>query len=208
MVDDRFKSGVVAEALARTRLSPEPAFLQPEFLRARALMSLRAGEEAMERRTAAEIDRELQSGEDALKGAIVVNPRDSYLWLLLYSAEISRNGFSAETTIRYLAEAYVTAPLEGWIAIRRNSMSLLAFHALDARTQKFALNEFAALVDSGFLSEAEHNLIGVGWSLRQRLVESLDDVDIAPKQSLSRMLSRDGVDLTIPHVQIKERPWK
>lgn len=206
MADDKFKPGALSKILLVMKSSPVPVISQPEFRQADALITLRATEETVRRGDREQADGEVQTAESKVRTSLSSNPTDSFLWLMLYSVTTMRHGFDGETA-EFLSKSYATGPLEGWIAVRRNSVGLAAFPLLDRRLQDAVVSEYAELVDNSFIGEAEAILIGPGWPQRDRLLYSLLDVDSRPKVALSKALSRDGIKVSIPGLDMPERPW-
>ncbi|MDE5445727.1 hypothetical protein GWG65_30825 [Bradyrhizobium sp. CSA207] len=204
--DDRFKTGAITEMLMRLRAVERPALLQPEFSRAEALMTLRAVEETMQRNSLEQIDHGMENAENKIKAALFANPTDSFLWLMLYSVKTTRTGFDLRN-ISFLEHSYAMGPNEAWVALRRNPLALAVFAILPGPVQDAVISEFANTVDSDFIAEAELTLTGVGWPHRERLLGSLAGVDLAPKQALRKRLSNAGIKVSIPGIEIDERPW-
>jgi hypothetical protein len=207
LADERFRPGVLDQVLSRIEAEPQVARPQPDQVRAEALIRLRAAEEASQRKSPQEADRELGTAEDRLRSSLVLNPADSFLWLMLYRVENDRSGFDA-SNVRYLDQSYATGPREGWIALRRNRLALAIFPLLDEALQRKVVSEFASMVDSELTEEAALNLTGVGWSHRAKLLASLERVDIIPREAFAKRLARDGVKATVPGVDIPERIWR
>ncbi|SPP97734.1 conserved protein of unknown function [Bradyrhizobium vignae] len=204
--DDRFKTGAITEMLVWLKAVERPALLQPEFSQAEALITLRAVEETMQRNSLERIDRGMDSAEDKIKAALLANPNDSFLWLMLYSVTTTRTGFDLRNA-SFLEHSYVMGPNEGWVALRRNPLALAVFAILPGPVQGTVISEFANTVDSDFIAEAELTLTSVGWPHRERLLAGLAGIDLAPKQALRKRLSNDGIKVSIPGIQVEERPW-
>lgn len=207
IADERFKRGILPGTLARMETVKRPSMLQAEFSKAEALLMLRAAEETVQRQVWEESDRGIEAAGEKIRTALSINPGDSFLWLMLYSVETARNGFGSEN-IKLLDRSYAVGPLEGWIAIRRNRLALAIFPMLRDNVQRAAVSEFAELVDSDFIEEAASNLTGVGWSIRERLLSELVEVDITSRQALAKLLSSNGIKLAIPGIKTDERPWR
>ncbi|RZN05364.1 hypothetical protein CWO91_30280 [Bradyrhizobium genosp. SA-3] len=207
IADDRFKPGVLPSLLTRMTAAPRPSIAQPEFAQFEALLTLRTAEEAAQRKSLGEADREIEGAENKLRAALFVIPTDSFLWLMLYSVTNARTGFD-QRNLGYLGQSYASGPNEGWIALRRNRVALAAFVLLGDVTQNLVVSEFAELVDSDFTESAALNLMGAGWAQRDRLLTALRDVDVASKQLLYNRLSAEGIKLNIPGVAYDERPWR
>jgi len=207
VADERFKRGILPGALARMETVKRPLMLQAEFSKAEALLMLRTTEEAIQQQAPEEGDRGIEGAQQKVIAALFVNPSDSFLWLMLYSVETARSGFGPEK-VGLLDLSYAVGPLEGWIAIRRNRLALAIFPMLRDDIQRAAVSEFAELVDSDFIEEAANNLTGVGWSIRERLLSELVEVDITSRQALAKRLSSNGIKLAIPGIKTDERPWR
>ncbi|MCK1317392.1 MULTISPECIES: hypothetical protein [unclassified Bradyrhizobium] len=207
IADESFKPGALGEMLLRTNAVSEPPMIQPEFSQSQALITLRAAEEAILRKTPEEADHEIEAAQNKVKAALAVAPTDSFLWLMLYSAEISRSGFDLQIA-HYLGQSYAAGPLEGWISLRRNRLALAVFAMLSEVVQRATISEFSNMVSSGFVDQAATNLATVGWSNRDRLLAALTQVDITDRQSLAKQLLKVGVNVTVPGVEREERPWQ
>lgn len=207
IADDRFKSGVLANVLHRAETAPQRFILQPEFARAVALITLRTAEEAIQKKSSEDGDREIAIAAKRLAASLFVNPTDAFFWLMLYSVETMRNGFDPKY-IAYLDQSYATGPFDGWIALRRNREALAAFSLLNDNGQKLVAAEFDAMVDSDFIEDAALNITTVGWGIRERLAASLEHVNLASRQMLAKRLAQNGVKIKIPGVELEDRPWR
>lgn len=204
--DQRFKRGSLSAMLMRLNSVPRPSLVQPELLRAEALIALSAAEETLQRKSSEEADKDVETAEDKVRASLAVSPGDSFLWLLLCSITGARYGFDVKY-LSYLARSYASGPLEGWIALRRNRLGLAVFPMLSKPMQKAVVSEFAGLVDADWIEDAAMNLSGVGWSNRDRLLAELDQVDVASRQRLAKRLSAKGIKVKILGVEQEERPW-
>jgi len=207
IVNDRF--GLKALHSALDRLEPEGSAskFNPDLARAVALVGLRISEEIAGRASAEQLDRDAAISDRGLRSSLGLNPADSFLWLALYSAEMRRNGFSLEK-LPLLDQSYATAPLEAWIALRRNRLALATFPFLSQDTQEKVISEFAGLVDSGVTDDAAANFMGPGWEQRDRLLARLADVNLIAREAFAKRLARDGVKVIVPGVDIDERLWR
>lgn len=207
IADDRFKRGVLADVLAGIEAEPAPAFSQPELVRAKALVRLRLAEEAVAGKGTEKVDREVTVAEESVKSALTVIPGDSFLWLMLYSVETTRNGFDTQN-IHYLDQSYAMGPHEGWISLRRNRLGLAILSMLDDEVRIAVISEFAEMVDSDFIEDTARNLMGIGWQFHDQLLAALVSVDVVSRQRLYRRLAVDGIKLSVPGIPIDERPWR
>ena len=121
IADDRFREGALMNALASMQASLEPIVLRDDLPRAEALIRLRIAEETTVRRDPVDADAEVANADEKVKFALALNPADSFLWMILYSLEMARNGFE-DKTIGFLDQSYGTGPLEAWIALRRTRL--------------------------------------------------------------------------------------
>ncbi|MCK1269278.1 MULTISPECIES: hypothetical protein [unclassified Bradyrhizobium] len=203
--DERFKSEALVEILSRMHAT-EQHIMHPEFLRMEAVITFRIAEVAMPRAGSDAADLAMEAGKNKVRSALCMAPTDAFLWLMLYSVELERNGLEARTT-RFLDQSYAAGPLEGWISLRRNKLALSAFARLDEAVQIQVMAEFAHMVDSNFTEVAALNLMGVGWARREQLLRSLTDVDTIPREAFAKILLREGLKVNVPGVEIDERPW-
>jgi hypothetical protein len=207
MANQRFKPGALNDVRTHLAARPASAFTHPALSRSEALVLLQTAEEVTDRQGSGASDRAMDAAEAAVKVSLALNPRDSFLWLMLYSLETTRSGFDPGH-IRLLDQSYATGPREGWIALRRNRLALAAFQLLDAEVQDKVVEEFAGLVVADFLDDAESNLAGVGWPQRERLLASLARVDVISREAFARRLSRDAIKTDVPGVTLDERLWR
>lgn len=206
LADDRFKLGTLSDVLASMRASPEPIIQRSDVPRAEALVRVRIAEEAVSRKDPDQADSDSTAADERLKSTLTLNPADSFLWLMLYSVEVTRKGFD-DTTVSFLDRSYASGPLEGWIALRRNRLALAAFASLSNVMQAKVVAEFAGLVDSDFIEDAAFNLRGVGWHQADRLLAALANVDIIPREAFAKRLLLEGIKVNVPGVEIDERLW-
>ncbi|MCK1735270.1 hypothetical protein IVA79_15130 [Bradyrhizobium sp. 138] len=207
IADDRFKRGLLVGLLTRAQQASKHFIQQPELLRAMALIALRTAEEVNQKSASEDGGREIEIAQMQLRTSLLMSPSDSFLWLMLYSINISQNGLSS-SDVAYLDQSYTTGPYEGWIALRRNREVLAAFPFLPGVLQKRVISEFSAMVDSDFIDDAALNVMTVGWAFRERLAAGLEQVDLISRERLAKRLATDRVKLRIPGVEIDDRPWR
>jgi hypothetical protein len=188
------------------RTAPRPSIVQSEFVRAKALIALRTAEEAVQRKSPEESDHEVEWSENGIRDALSLIPGDAFLWLMLYSVTMARNGFDPGN-IGYLDQSYASGPTEGWIALRRNRLALAIFPMLRELLQQKVVTEFAALINSGFIEDAAINMTSVGWVHRDRLLAGLGNVDVPSRKVFAKRLAQDGVKVTVPGIATDER-WQ
>ncbi|WP_375305446.1 hypothetical protein WI560_25775 [Bradyrhizobium sp. A11] len=205
MADRRFKPGVLAQVAAGLEREPRRVVEHPAFIRALAFVSLGVAEGAG-RGALGEVDDDMANAQERVRSSLMMNPRDSFLWLMLYSLVTAREGIG-DDTLRYFDQSYATGPYEGWVSVRRNRLSLSAFPLLDESQKNRAAAEFAKIVDSDLTVEAGLILTGVGRQYSSELTIGLASADISSRQHLSRWLSDNGYKMQIPGVELPDRPW-
>ncbi|EIG58457.1 hypothetical protein [Bradyrhizobium sp. WSM1253] len=205
-VGERFKPELVRETLAQAMIDPATLLLHPEIARVRALLATRLADEALQNRSG-DVDTESERARENLLASLERSPSEALLWLSLYSVSMRWSGFDSKY-FGYLNQSYLVGPREGWIANQRSRIALGVFPMLPSGLQRNVLDEFAALVDSGFVEDASLSILGVGWTYRDRLLENLQRADIVNREQLARRLSWEGVSVAIPGVAPGERPWR
>ncbi|UPK25710.1 hypothetical protein [Bradyrhizobium sp. 195] len=206
MADRRFKSGVLAQVAAGLEREPRRLVAQATFIRAQAFVNLGVAEGTIGQGALEEVDHDMATAQERVRSSLMMNPRDSFLWLMLYSLVTAREGVGADV-LRYFDQSYATGPYEGGIAMRRNRLSLSAFPLLDESQKDRAVAEFARIVDSDLTVEAGLILTGVGRQYSSQLTNGLESVDVGSRQDLSRWLSDNGYKMQIPGVELPDRPW-
>ncbi|MBP0110355.1 hypothetical protein [Bradyrhizobium vignae] len=207
LIDDRFKRGILEDALARIEAYPEQPVVHPDVVRTEALVYLRVAEEATKRNGFDVVARNVQLVDQKVRTALVLNPADSFLWLMRYSAENERSGFDVRH-LGYLDQSYAAGPREGWIALRRNRLAVAIFSILSETMRQRAASEFAELVAAGFIAEAALNLMSVGSEYRSLLLTSLEPVDVISREAFARYLLREGAKANVPGIELDERLWR
>lgn len=203
-----FKLGPLSDMSARIESAPQSHFLHhPDIARADALISISSADNAMQRATSTEVGTEKGSAISKLRGALSANPSDSFLWFLLYSTSVAQTGFDA-AAFQYLRRSYASGPHEGWIALERNKQSLATFNFLDSVTQDLVVAEFAEMVDADFIEDTASNLLGAGWSQKDRLAAALGNTNVVFRKALYNRLAYAGIKLRIPGIEYDERPWR
>lgn len=186
---------------------PELTWTNPVAARASAMITLRLAQDSQARASSEQIEAAFTLAETRIRAALRLSPGDSYLWSSAYFVRTARAEFNPADT-RLLKQSYVTGPHEGWVSATRNRLALAAYPILDQRTQDLAVSEFSEMVGSGMIEDAAANLLGVGWSQRDRLLASLDGVGLPPKEALARRLATEGARIDVPGVRSETRPWR
>lgn len=204
--DERFRPDALADMQARMSAGSQP-MMHPEIVLARAFLQLRVAEQTSLRKSSEDVDRETEAAEAAVKASLLLSPTDSFLWMTIYSIEITHNGFTSDS-INYLNQSYLGAPFDGWIALRRIRLALAVFPLLNGPLQERVVAEFSSMVDSGYFDEAAFILTNFGWTQRDRLLQSLRPLDALPREAFAKRLIDNGVKLHVPGVELVDRPWR
>ncbi|WP_142251748.1 hypothetical protein [Bradyrhizobium sp. UNPF46] len=199
---ERFRPGILANVLAHLEAEPIRTVVKSSKLRALAFVHLGIAEGQVGQ----EADKQTAIAEQYVRNSISSNPMDSFLWLTLYSGSVSREGVG-QNNLTFLEQSYATGPREGWIALRRNRLALVAFPLLESRMAKSAISEFCNIVDSEFIDEAFTSLVGVGWPHRDQLVAGLECADISARERLAQRLADEGIKISLPGVEVRKRSW-
>jgi hypothetical protein len=180
----------------------------PESLRSIALIELRLAEIDLLDGKRIGKDPQFQRARDAIVKSLQAAPSDGFLWFSLFWLLKTRDGFS-NGQLDYLRMSYLTAPHEGWIAVRRNATVLPLFPSLPDDLRADVLTEFRSLVDTQpYISQSASILTGPGWPYRDKLISELENASDEAKQKLDDAVYNLGFDIVIPGVRPHGlRPW-
>ena len=169
---DTFKVETLAQQLPITA-SIKSASCRPAALRSAAIIELRMMEIAGSANNRQKLDHQYKSLVDVIRRSLSCAPADPFLWLALYSVEMSENRFRPDL-LKYLQLSYRLGPREGWIALKRNPLAFAAFQQLSPDLRQAAVNEFAAMLrDTQFSDQAAEILIGPAWPERELILSNL-----------------------------------
>ena len=156
-----FKVETLAQQLPITEGIKKAALCRPAALRSAAIIELRMMEIAALANNRQNLVDQYKSLVDVIRSSLSCAPADPFLWLALYSVEMSENRFRPDL-LKYLRLSYRLGPHEGWIALKRNPLAFAAFQQLSPDLREAAVNEFAAMLgDSEFLRPSRRNF---DWS--------------------------------------------
>ncbi|WP_128953516.1 hypothetical protein [Bradyrhizobium guangzhouense] len=202
-----YRARDLKQALAPSLMLVDTGRDNPAVARARAIVALYLAEFSASDSGAADRDSALLTAQRAVGDALIQNPYDSILWLNDYLLQIAASGFASEHAV-LLDQSYAMGPREGWIAISRNRRALAILPFLNPSSQQLAVSEFAALVNAGLSEVAQASLTGAGWIYRERLLASLEKVDLPAREAFARTLWDSGVSVQVPGVSIPDQPWR
>ena len=202
-----FKPEVLSALMPEVEAVEQADDCRPAALRAAAIVRVRVAEQAVTNSDSTLIDAQLTALNDSIRRSLACSPADPFLWVVLYWVESTRNGFRP-AYLQYLRLSYRLGPNEGWVAIKRNSLSLAVFEQLPPELAEMALAEFASLLDSGFYEDTVAILIGPGWHVRDRLLPRLKQVAERHRQAFARAVYSQGYNVTVPGIENPDpRPW-
>lgn len=190
-------------------LSPELEAAELRFpcnpieLRSDVTIRTRLHEEAVAAADPKRADQQLKGVREALDKAMTCAPSEGFLWFMRYWVRINQ-GAQAEPELANLAMSYRLAPVEGWIAVRRNVYSLAVYDLLAEDQKRAVRTEFATLVNSGLLATAVRNVLGAGWPIRDQLLSELEWTDQTMRYQFARMVRAEGADLAVPGVKLRD----
>jgi hypothetical protein len=180
---------------------------RPVSLSSAAIIRLRIAEETIEARDRKNIDPRLDRLTRSIRRSLECSPADSFLWMILFWAESTKNGFDPKY-FDYLRLSHRLGPNEGWIAVKRNFLAFSLFDQLPADLAELTLVEFSRLLASGFEREAVAIFIGPAWPRRDKLLSRLGSLTDQQRSDFARTLYRLGYDVDVPGVvQPEARPW-
>ena len=183
-------------------------FCRPQSLRSAAIVRLRMVEELIVSGNRQKLDERLDQLQQTIRSALKCAPSDSFLWLVLFWVDGTRNGFNPQH-FDYLRLSYKLGPYEGWIALKRIRFALVLFEQLPPDLADDALREFAGLLKSGFYDEVVDIFVGPGWPVRDKLLSSIKNVAEPQRAIFAKALYRLGYDVDVPGVdRPASRPWQ
>jgi len=181
--------------------------VRPENLRNLAVLQLSLAESSVAG-GGPDAQADLERLQELTVAALSASPGDGFLWLTLFWAKSSAEGVTTRT-LPLLAQSYLLAPHEGWVALRRIKLSLAVHASLPPALAGQVLQEFRDLVASGFEIGAADILAGVAPALRQKLVDGLSALPDRNRRKLAENLkARSLLDVIVPGIdRMEARPW-
>jgi hypothetical protein len=180
---------------------------RPSAMRSAAIIRLRLAEQALAEIDDNTVQGTLAAARGSIGRSLACNPDDPFLWMALYWVDNVWDGFKSKN-LDFIRLSYQLGPNEGWIAIKRNRLSLVIFRSLPPDIAKMAIREFRLLLKSGFYSPSAVTLAALGTLERNILLSHLRDVPQRDRDTLSKTLYRLGYDIPIPGTRAPDRrPW-
>jgi hypothetical protein len=190
-------------------LEDRASLLRPAALSKAAVIRLRRAEQAIGSGDREIIEARFDSLHQAIYGALMNAPSDSFFWLVLFWLDNTRNGFTLEH-LGNLQMSYMQGASEGWIAVKRNRLAMAIFPTLPADLAEAATSEFVGLVRSQFFDQAADVIAGPAWPIRRALLQRLRELKEADRRSFAKLLyDRDLDDVPVPGIEPPpRRPWE
>lgn len=135
----------------------------------------------------------------ALRRSLSCSPAEPFLWLVLFWEENADKGFSPQNS-KLLQMSYLVGPNEGWVALKRNPLTLAWHEKLSPDLVARGISEFSSLVNSGFYRQAVETLRGPGWKLRFALMASLASRPIRNREAFAHLVYDHGLKVEVPGV--------
>ena len=198
-----FKSETLAELHPSLDSIKASAYCRPAALRSTAIIELRMQEVAASKSDREQIDQQLKSTESVIRKSLSCAPADSFLWLALYSVEVTKTGFKPDY-LKYLRLSYQLGPQEGWIALKRDPLAFAQFQNLPVDLRGDAVSEFVAMVADHFIDQAAQILIGPAWPERELILSRVAQLSDSDRQHLVDALFRRGYEI-VPGIGLAPR---
>jgi hypothetical protein len=164
-------------------------------LHALAIMHLRNLEIAIAANIRDNISAAQITMHDAIVASLSCAPADPFLWLVLAWGDSQSKPRDADA-LTFLRLSYQLGPNEGWIAIKRNFVSLSMFDQLPADIADRVLIEFRQIVIAGRYEEAANIFVGPGWAQREFLLQKLSEIDRFHRDSFAKVLTNRGYNVS------------
>jgi hypothetical protein len=205
---ESFKPEIVTGLIPEIEKVQAANSCQTRALHNAAIVRLRLLETAIASGERQGLDRNFQLLRTAVLKSLACSPADPFLWTILYWVDTSTRGFSAET-LRFLRMSYEMGRHEGWVALKRNRLAIAIYEQLPAGMVKLVTEEFADLLESGYVQETANILERAGWANRDALLQAITRVSNQKRQLFAATIYRDGYDLLVPGIILPEaRPWR
>jgi hypothetical protein len=202
-----FKTEALETLIPNAKTAESASYCHASELHSAVIIRLRLVEQALSEDELSSIDSQLTAIRASIGRSLACWPSDSFLWMALYWVETIREGFRL-SHVKYLRLSYLWGPNEGWIAEKRNGISLAVFERLPPDLAEIVLEEFAKLLKSGFYDQTIAILTGPGWSERDKILPRLKQVATPNREEFARALYRLGYDVNVPGVAAPDpRPW-
>ncbi len=183
-------------------------YCHPVALRTAAIIRLRLMDEAISAKEQQKIESQIDSLVDSIRSSLSCSPADPFLWLILYWAESTQNGFRPDD-IKYLRMSYRLGPNEGWIGLKRNPITFAVSEKISGDLTEYAINEFIGLLKTGFYEQTVQIFTGPAWGMHEQLLLRLQNVSERHRRIFANILYTKGYDVAVPGIERQgSRPWR
>jgi hypothetical protein len=205
---DAFKAEIVRDLIPEIERPEASDYCHAKALHNAAIVRLRLLEIAIASGEREDLDRNFALLRSASLKSLACSPANAFLWNVLYWVDTSTRGFNANA-LGFLRMSYEVGGHEGWVALKRNRLAMAIYEQLPAETANLAAEEFANLLESGYIQETASILEGPGWANRDVLLRAIARVSSQKRQLFASAVYRDGYDLSVPGAMLPEsRPWR
>lgn len=173
------------EKAAAKSLSPCDTHSQ----RAMLLIEMPLTEAALRAGLVQDFDRHLHSLESRARNILSCTPRDSFVWLVLFTLE-TLHGRLDERSFAVLDMSYETAPSEAWIGIRRTGVAVPQLLVVPEPLRLKILGEFQQLIKDGFADSAARSYLGASQPIRAMLLARVEQLDPEQQKHFSNSLQQ------------------
>jgi hypothetical protein len=201
---DPFKVETLARQLPIIDRITRSAYCRPAALRSATIIQLRMLEVAASANDRQHLNEQFKSLVNMIRSSLSCAPADPFLWLALYSLEVTENG-SKPDYLKYLRMSYRLGPREAWIALKRNPLAFAAFGQLPPDLGENVINEFFALIESDLWEQAAEIFVGSAWPERELILSHLSRIADKDRRRFAAALSKHGYDLDVPGIGLAPR---
>jgi hypothetical protein len=189
-----YKDALLTDELAKAQSQTE---VTAHYLRSIAIIRLRLTERDLAQQKAP--TAALDNLEPSIAKALEYQPSDAYLWLALFWLRTQQTGLTP-TALAALRMSYETGPHEGWVAVQRNRLAMMAFSLLPQDLKDKALAEFKLLVGSGYATQTADIFVGPAWPLHDQLLQLVTPLPQDAKHKFAMALQSLNDSIVVPGV--------
>jgi hypothetical protein len=136
-----------------------------------------------------EFDRRSRSLDARARQTLSCNPRDSFVWLVLFGLSTGR-GLVDENSFDLLRMSYETSPYEAWVAARRVTVAVPLILSAPERLRERILAEFQYLVRMRFTEMPVRVYLNAPPAVRTLLQARIDQLGAEEKEAFAAALKR------------------
>lgn len=157
--------------------------------RALLLLEIPLAYAALQSGAVQEFDRRSRSLDARTRQALSCNPRDSFVWLVLFGLHTGR-GQVDENAFDLLRMSYETSPYEVWIAARRLTVAVPVILSAPEPLRERILAEFQHLVRKRFIDMPVRAYLSAPPAVRTLLQTSVDQLGAKEKEAFAAALKK------------------